>query len=357
MKTEIAIVGGGLAGVSLAARLQDAGADFHLFEARPRLGGRIAVLNTTMGAVDLGPAWFWPGQPRVANLIEDLGLRIFPQYANGDICFEDERGEVHRGVGFGSMEGSFRVEGGMQSLVSGLAARVPQDRIHLSSRVNEIVQGCRLLIDSGQWYEAEHVVLALPPRVAATLRFQPALGMDILRQLEAIPTWMAGHAKFAAVYDRPFWREAGQSGDAMSRRGPLAEIHDASGPGGLPAALFGFVGLPAAQRRGREDDVSAAALKQLARVFGQDAATPVSTALMDWAVQPETATDADAELPVGHPSFGLPPSIAGLWEGRLHFASTETAADMGGLMEGALASAERVFSEIAGARGKGRNSA
>jgi monoamine oxidase len=354
MKTEVAIVGGGLAGLSLAARLQHAEVDFRLFEARPRLGGRIAVLNTSMGAVDLGPSWFWPGQPRISKLIEDMGIQAFPQYAKGGICFEDEHGEVHRGVGFGSMEGSFRVKGGMQSLISGLAAKVEQDRLHLSSRVDEIVQGHRLLVDGGQWCEAGRVILALPPRVAAKLRFRPDLSMETTKQLDAIPTWMAGHAKFVAVYNTAFWREHGLSGDAMSRRGPLAEIHDASGPGGAPAALFGFVGVPAAQRRGREDDVRVAALQQLARIFGPDAATPVSTALMDWAVQPETATEADAELPVGHPSFGLPSSIAGLWKGRLHFASTETATDMGGLMEGALASAERVFSEIAGARGKNR---
>jgi monoamine oxidase len=350
MKTEIAIVGGGLSGLALAARLQDANVDFRLFEARPRLGGRIRVLNTPTGPVDLGPSWFWPGQPRIANLIEVLGLRAFAQYSRGAICFEDERAIVHRGMGYASMEGSLRLEGGMVSLIKGLTTRVPQDRLHLSSSVDEIIQGGRLVIDGGQWCEAEHVVLALTPRVAVRLRFQPALDTDIVRALEAIPTWMAGHAKFVAVYNTAFWRERGLSGDAMSRRGPLAEIHDASGPDGAPAALFGFLGVPAAQRRGREDEVKAAALQQLARIFGPEAATPLTTALMDWAVQPETATDADAEPPVGHPAYGLPPSFAELWEGRLHFGSTETATDMGGLMEGALASAERIFNLVSTGR-------
>jgi monoamine oxidase len=330
MKTQIAIVGGGLAGLALADGLHQAGVDFQLFEARARLGGRIAALNTPTGAVDLGPSWFWPGQPRIAKLIEDLGLRAFPQYAIGDICYEDERGAVHRGMGFASMEESFRLEGGMESIIKGLAARLPQERLHLSCRVTDIVKDGRLFIDGGRRCEAEHVVLALPPRIAATLRFQPALEPDTLRQLEAIPTWMAGHAKFVAVYDAPFWRRDGLSGDAMSRRGPLAEIHDASGPDGAPAALFGFLGVPAPQRRGREDDLRPAALQQLARIFGPDAAEPVTTALMDWAVQPETATDADATLPAGHPSYGLPPALMGTWEGRLHFASTEPASDMGG---------------------------
>jgi monoamine oxidase len=141
----------------------------------------------------------------------------------------------------------------------------------------------------------------------------------------------------------------------MSRRGPLAEIHDASGPDEAPAALFGFLGVPAPQRRGREDDLRAAALQQLARIFGADAAAPVTTALMDWAAHPETATDADAVPPAGHPAYGLPPALMGTWEGRLHFASTETASDMGGLMEGALASAERVLDLATGAQRKVRH--
>jgi monoamine oxidase len=350
MKSEIAIVGGGLTGLALAYGLHQAGMDFQLFEARAMLGGRIAALTTPVGAVDLGPSWFWPGQPRIARLVEELGLRAFPQHAIGDVCYEDERGAVHRGMGLASMEGSFRLEGGMQSLIKGLAARLPQERLHLSCRVTDIVKDGRLFIDGGRWCEAEHVVLALPPRIAATLRFQPAPEPDTLRHLAAIPTWMAGHAKFVAVYDTPFWRRDGLSGDAMSRRGPLAEIHDASGPHEAPAALFGFLGVPAPLRRGREDELSAAALQQLARIFGPEAAAPMTTALMDWAAQPETATDADAILPAGHPPYGLPTALVGTWEGRLHFASTETASHMGGLMEGALASAERVLDLATGAQ-------
>ena len=88
MKTDVAIVGGGLSGLALAARLHAADVDFRLFEARPRLGGRIDVLATPAGAVDLGPSWFWPGQPRIATLVEGLGLRAFPQYSHGGACFE-----------------------------------------------------------------------------------------------------------------------------------------------------------------------------------------------------------------------------------------------------------------------------
>src|SRR3546814_5242306 len=60
-------------------------------------------------------------------------------------------------------------------------------------------------------------------------------------------TCMAPHAKYVAIYDAPFWREQGLSGEVRSARGPMGEIHDASMPGGS-AALFGFLGVPARTR-------------------------------------------------------------------------------------------------------------
>jgi monoamine oxidase len=164
--------------------------------------------------------------------------------------------------------------------------------------------------------------------------------------MQDIPTWMAGHAKFAAVYAAPFWRDAGLSGDAISARGPLAEIHDASGMGGTPAALFGFAGVPAEHRRGRAKDIETAALEQLARLFGDAALSPTATALIDWAYEPETATRADHTPLTAHPAYGLPAALSGLWDGRLHFASSEVAHEAGGFMEGALAAAERAARQV-----------
>ena len=59
---------------------------------------------------------------------------------------------------------------------------------------------------------------------------------------------MAGHAKFFAVYDSPFWRNNGLCGTAVSRKGPMAEIHDATPAAENQFVLFGFVGLNPAKR-------------------------------------------------------------------------------------------------------------
>ncbi|WP_371059950.1 flavin monoamine oxidase family protein [Rhodosalinus sp. 5P4] len=350
LDTTVAIVGGGLSGVALAARLAHAGIAFRVFEAGQRFGGRIAALDAPGGRVDLGPSWFWPGQPRLAQLIADLGLRAFPQHSEGEICLEDARGRVHRGAGFASMQGALRIDGGTVAVIDGLVARLPADRLHLDSPVRGVERDAGIVLADGRRVMARHVVLALPPRLAAGLRFEPGLPGDVLHRLDAIPTWMAGHGKFVAVYDRPFWREAGLSGDAMSRHGPLAEIHDASGADGRPAALFGFLGVPAAQRFENARQIEDAALGQLSRIFGSAAASPVLTSLKDWAFDPLAATGQDHVPPQGHPAYGLPAGATDLWGGRLHFAVTETAPEMGGLMEGALASAERAASAIIAAQ-------
>lgn len=168
LDTDVAIVGGGLAGLALASLLQQAGVRFELFEARPRFGGRIAAMDVSGFRTDLGPSWFWPGQPRMARLVTDLGLRAFPQHAVGDILFEDAHGAVHRGAGFGSMEGSFRVDGGMLGLIEGLVAGLPADRLHVSSMVEKVGDGL-VRLSNGSACSAEHIVLAVPPRLAAGL--------------------------------------------------------------------------------------------------------------------------------------------------------------------------------------------
>ena len=94
---------------------------------------------------------------------------------------------------------------------------------------------------------AERSSEELPMRMRGYVN-SPALPQALARQWRATAIWMAPHAKYIAIYDTPFWREQGLSGEARSARGPLGEIHDASMPGGS-AALFGFFGVPARVRK------------------------------------------------------------------------------------------------------------
>ena len=345
MDTDILIIGAGLSGLALAEALVRKGQAPLLVEGRGRLGGRIKTFQVGDASFDLGPSWFWPGQPRIAALVERFGLTRFDQFAQGILSFEDERGQVQRGRGFASMEGSWRLQGGLSKLVAALASSVPDRCIRLNSevvKVSRLEDAITATFADGNMISARRVVLALPPRIAAQLMFEPALPHDTLRAMQAVPTWMAGQAKAVAVYDRPFWREAGLSGDAMSRHGPLVEVHDASPHAGGPYALFGFVGVPPTHRQDKPA-LESAVIAQLARLFGPEAADPREFTIKDWAEDPFTATQWDQTALAAHPDYGLPHAMQGLWDDRLLFAGTEVAGEFGGYIEGALEAAEQAL--------------
>ncbi|GFE48367.1 hypothetical protein So717_01200 [Roseobacter cerasinus] len=348
MDTDSLIIGGGLSGLRLASLLAEHGRDFILLEGRDRFGGRILTETVGTGRYDLGPAWFWPGQPRIEALTAWLGLSRFDQYAEGILSFEDENGRVERGRGFASMQGSYRMVGGLGALVDALAAMLPKDRLRLSHPVTEIRKvdsGVEVACRSGQTFRAHKAVLALPPRVASELVFAPALPESATTTLQSTATWMAGQAKAVAVYNTAFWREAGLSGDAMSRHGPMVEIHDASPVATGPAALFGFIGVPPAARRD-EQALKQAIIAQLIRLFGAQAATPRHLFVKDWAFDPFTSIELDQQPLYTHPQYGRPQALRNIWDNRLIFGGTETAAQFGGYLEGALEAAEEVHATL-----------
>ncbi|MCV0423959.1 MAG: FAD-dependent oxidoreductase [Roseibium sp.] len=342
------IIGGGLSGLALAERLQAKGADYMLVEARDRFGGRILTEHYGEEYFDLGPAWFWPGQPRIAAMIKRLGLEKFDQFSEGQLIYEDEAGRVQRGVGYASMAGSWRLEGGLDALTGVLAGRVPDTRKRLNAKVVSLTRGkvgITAELATGERLFARQVVLALPPRLAAELRFTPSLPEATVRAMRGIPTWMAGQAKAIAIYNTPFWREEGLSGDAMSRVGPMVEIHDASPTDGSSFALFGFIGV-APEHRQDMGTLRYQLMRQLVRLFGEKAAEPVSLLIKDWAFDQHTSTLADKAPLYAHPVYGLPRAMAELWGGTLLFGGTEVAARFGGFIEGALESAESVINTL-----------
>lgn len=348
MLTETLIIGGGLSGLALAAQLAVQGRDFLLVEARDRLGGRILTQQEGTAHFDLGPTWFWPGQPRIAALIHRLGLSRFDQFDQGELIFEDELGRVHRGRGYASMQGSWRLEGGLGALISALEKEIPGQRLRVSTRIQTLTRtatGIKATSEDGVSLLARRGVLALPPRIAAKLSFSPTLPNATLTALEETVTWMASQAKAVAVYDRPFWREAGLSGDAMSRYGPMVEIHDASPATGGPYALFGFIGV-VPQARSDQQILRQQIQAQLIRLFGSEAGKPRELYLKDWAYDRFTATELDTQVSHAHPQYGLHRALDGLWGGDLILAGTEVAPQFGGYLEGALEASELALARL-----------
>lgn len=353
----VLILGGGLAGLVAAHQLHCAGVPFELIEARDRLGGRILSAGAdglpAADGFDLGPSWFWPGMhPGMARFIDGLGLEAFAQFSEGMLLFQRSRNTLpERYPAMRQEPVSMRIAGGTAALIAALADRLPQDSIRLNTRatgVRRTETGVTVLTDAGE-FRAAQVICALPPRLLAqSVTFEP--GPETLALWRATPTWMAPHAKFLALYDRPFWREAGLSGDAQSQTGPMGEIHDATTASGK-AALFGFLGVPAGSRRqaGRAA-VMDACVTQFGQLFGPDALRPTATLYHDWADDPLTATAQD-QTPSGHPPGGNRDWEGQGWRDRLILAGSETDRDNPGYLAGAIAAGQRAAARIRERRG------
>lgn len=344
------IVGGGLSGIYAAYLLSRTNESFVVLEARDRIGGRILSPEHQGFFSDLGPSWYWPDiHPKMAHLIETLGLKGYRQFEEGMGRFQGPDGTARTVNGYATEPLSWRLKGGMSSLIAKLSEDIPENRVrhnHPVCRIEKKPTGA--LVSLGElerepWasFCAKKVILALPPRLAAaTILFEPDLSHDLTQAMLKIGTWMAGQAKFCALYKEPFWRQAGLSGQAFSQRGPLGEIHDGSNSSASPYGLTGFVGIPAVQRN-HEQNVREAILCQLAIIYGRQAAQPEALFYKDWARERFTATRFDQPPMYDHPLYHPPAGKTSIWEGTIHFAGTETANQHGGYLEGALRAAER----------------
>lgn len=351
------MVGGGLAGLTAADALHRAGRSVTVVEARAAVGGRIRTIvpdGLGEGAwVDLGATWHWSNQPSVRALASDLGLESFPQYRDGQAVVDEGAGAAPRLVDLPPpAPAELRLVGGTQQLCQRLADRMPEGAVLLEREVTVVSAGDSemtvTVADPGgseSNLPCAAVVVAVPPRlVSAGISFFPSLPPDLIEVMEGTPTWMSTALKVVAIYDSAFWREAGRSGLAFSRAGPLIEVHDGCTPGGEVAALWGFVSPDHAYRdlgpEGRLEPI----FDHLGRLFGAEAADPAQYFERDWSDDPYTNDVVvwfDDPLGYGHPALAQPQ-----FDGRLVWAGTETADVGAGHMEGAVRSGQRAAAQV-----------
>ncbi|CAM5291909.1 MULTISPECIES: flavin monoamine oxidase family protein [Streptomyces] len=337
---DVIVIGAGASGLAAATALHAAGRDVIVLEARDRTGGRLLSAPTQRPgrALDLGATWFWTGEERVRTLAARNGIDTFGQHLAGDTMLQETTG-IRRLTGNLIDAPSRRFAAGAQSIPASLAAALPTGSLRLDTPVTGIRPtrpGGLAVLTPARPFHAAHVVLAVPPALALErIDFGDALPAELVRLARATPVWMGAAVKVVAHYPDAFWRQEGLAGAAFSRTGPLQEIHDMSGPGGGPAALFGF-----AHARTVRPGFQQAVCAQLAQLFGPAADSPTALHVQDWSSERWTAPStvqhlADYSL-FGHPLYRRP-----ALNGSLHWASTETATDHAGHIEGALASAER----------------
>ncbi len=451
-RTDVVVVGAGLAGLAAAQEVVRAGRSVLVLEARDRVGGR--TLNASIGGsdvVEIGGQWIGPTQDRIAAVARDHGVETFDTYNAGDNVYfrngslsryastgplgpippdatgapeaflaiqqlNEMASQVPReapwtapraaewdgqtfetwklantrteggrflidlgiesvfscqprdvsllwvlfyiaGAGNEATPGTFdrlintaggaqekRIVGGSHLISVKMAERLGR-RVLLKAPVRRIVQGPRgVRVESGRvTVEAKRAIVAVPPAVAASIDFSPILPGMRAQLFQRFP--MGTIFKCMAVYDEPFWRKDGLTGQATSDTGPIKITFDNSPPDGSPGVLLGFIEgtdgrhylRKSAEERRRD------VLASFARYFGERALQPRSYLDKSW-----TEEQFSRGCYTGFTAPGVLLDYGSTIRepfGRVGFAGTETASIWNGYMDGAVRSGERAAQE------------
>ena len=239
----------------------------------------------------------------------------------------------------------WRVVGGTQSISLKMAEALGS-RVLLKQPVRAIDQthGRVTVTTDTLTAVGKQVIVAIPPTLAGRIHYNPLLPQQRDQLTQRLPQGTL--IKADAIYDKPFWRAKGLTGQAVSDTGPAQTTFDASPQDGSPGVLLGFIGghdariwsqRPAAERR-------AAVLQNFADYFGDEAKNPVDYTEMHWSAEefnrgcPVCLFGPGALLDFG-PALRAPVQ-------RIKWAGTETSTYWMGYMDGAVRSGERAASEV-----------
>ncbi len=291
-------------------------------------------------AFDTGATWFWSSETHITNLVESSEISVFGQHLEGDALLQTPD-SITRASGNPMDVPSGRFVEGAVAVAHALADELPPDGVQLGVHVRAIRltdAGIDVSTSTGT-EQCANVVLAIPPALAAhSISFEPALPERTAAIANATPVWMGATTKVVLVYDSAFWRTDGLAGAAMSYVGPMRELHDMSAPSGTPGAIFGFA--PPGENVTRE-----AVLDQVEALFGEQARAPRAVVIKDWSVEQHTSPPGAAGM-TNYQTYGHPVFEESMYDGRLHWASTETSSSSPGHIEGALVGGRRAANAI-----------
>jgi monoamine oxidase len=241
-----------------------------------------------------------------------------------------------------------RFHGGSQSIATAVARELGE-RVTLNAPVHTVTQdagGVRVEGDTVVVL-AQRAIIAIPPTLAGRLRYRPALPGYRDQLTQRMP--MGANIKVHCLYETPFWRDEGFSGQVTSFDGIVRVTFDNSPESGTPGILMGFIEGHEARMWGRRslEERRGAVLACLARYFGEKAARPYEYIEQNWADEEYTrGCYAGMMIPGGWTTYGeaLRTPI-----GRLHWAGTETATVWNGYLDGAISSGQRAAAEVVNA--------
>jgi monoamine oxidase len=152
--------------------------------------------------------------------------------------------------------------------------------------------------------------------------------------------------KVSIVYDEPFWRSAGLTGQSLATTSPIEMTLDASPRDGVTGVLAAFAFGPHARTVGAldADERRRFVLDALVTRFGARPGRPAHYEEIDWAEERWTRGCFMAHMPPGVlTQFGRALRAP---VGRIHWAGSETATVSHGSIDGAIRSGERVAAEV-----------
>jgi monoamine oxidase len=300
---------------------------------------KLANFDTPEGrkAIEVLAEQVWGAEPR------DMSL-LYATWYVAQAGNEDTRGSFLRLITTTGGAQDSRFFGGSQLIAIEMAKRLG-GAVMLEAPVRRIVQqrgGVIVETDRGS-FKGKHVVVAMPPALAGLIDYDPALPPLRAQLTQRFPS--GSYAKVEAVYDEPFWRNEGLTGQAFGDQA-VGSTFDQSPPDGAPGVLIGFIGGDHARRWDALDanERRRVSLEAFAAYFGSAALQPREYIEGRWTHDIWSRGD-----PVG---FTAPGVLLGFGTalrapvGRIHWAGTETADYWIGYMEGAVRSGQRVAAEI-----------
>jgi monoamine oxidase len=239
----------------------------------------------------------------------------------------------------------WRLAGGSQQIALRIARQLGR-RVVLKSPVRRITQkGGRVTVESDRYtVRCRKVIVAVPPTLAGRIDYHPLLPpeRDQLTQRYGQGTL----TKVAAVYDKPFWRDKGLTGQAVSIDGLVSATFDDSPQSGAPGVIFGFVGGDSARtyQRMTPQEGRDKVLGEFAGFFGEEARSPKDFFETRWTTEQWTRG-----CPVGIAGPGTLLAYGDQLRapvGAIHWAGTETSTYWTGYMDGAVRAGRRAAAEV-----------
>jgi monoamine oxidase len=236
-----------------------------------------------------------------------------------------------------------RFVGGSQLVAIRLAEQLGNVRLNAPvRRIEHGPDGVTVHAD-GVSVRGRSVIVALSPALTSRITYDPPVPGHRDQLTQRMP--QGSVMKCMAIYEEPFWRADGLSGQATSDTGPAKIVFDNSPPDGSPGVLLAFLEGERARVLGRRpaEERREAIVGGLTRLFGPKASKPADFVEKSWAEEEWTRGCYGCYMPPGAwTSFGdaLMAPI-----GPIHWAGAETASVWSGYMDGAVQSGERAARE------------